>query len=71
MLGMNRILLFIFLAIVSAISFYFAYGLDPSITRQISPIKNDSIRRKLFAVSGSILLLCSLLALYAAIVSPR
>jgi hypothetical protein len=39
MRGMNRILMFVFLVIVSAGSFYIAYGLDPSVTRQISPIK--------------------------------
>ena len=68
---MNRILGFIFMVIVSAICFYFAYGLDPSITRQISPIKNDSIRKKFFAIGGSVLLLVALLLLYAAVASPR
>ena len=68
---MNRVLMFVFLVIVSAVCFYFAYGLDPSITRQISPIKNDSIRQKFFAIGGSLLLLVALLLLYAAIMSPN
>jgi Mn2+/Fe2+ NRAMP family transporter len=71
MRGMNRILMFVFLVIVSAICFYFVYGLDPSIMRQISPIKNDSIRNKMFTVFGVVLLLSALLLLYAAIMSPR
>jgi hypothetical protein len=68
---MMRLLLFAFLIFVSAISFYIAYGLDQSILNQVFPIKNESVRKKLFATGGSILLLCALLSLYAAIVSPR
>ena len=68
---MNRILGFIFLVIVSAICFYFAYGVDPSIMRQSSPIKDDSIRKKLFVIGGSVLLINALLLLYAAVASSR
>ncbi|HKQ99761.1 MAG TPA: hypothetical protein VJT09_03760 [Pyrinomonadaceae bacterium] len=68
---MNRILLFVFLVVVSAIFFLLAFGLDQSALGEHFPPKNQALRKKLFTIGGSVLLLCALLALYAAVMSPR
>jgi hypothetical protein len=67
---MSRIWLFVYFVIVSALCFYFAYGLDQSILSDYFPPKNRALRRKLFAIGGSVLLFCALLMLYAAVMSP-
>jgi hypothetical protein len=63
---MKPMLLFVYLVVISAISFLFAFAGRAAPGKDL-PIKNASLRRTLFIVAGSVFLLCALLALYAAI----
>jgi hypothetical protein len=69
-MNMKPMLLFVYLVILSGLNFYFAFA-DQAAQVKYFPIKSGSLRRKLGVGAGSVLLLCALLALYAAISKTR
>jgi predicted ABC-type exoprotein transport system permease subunit len=66
---MKPVMLFVYLIVVSGICFYFAFA-DQAVLKYF-PIKDKSIRRTLFIIGGSVMLLSALLALYTAVAQSR